>query len=133
MKLIIHTDGAARGNPGPAGIGVTIQKEDGTRLAEISQFIGRATNNVAEYTALITALEKAAALGAQELEVYTDSELVVKQIKGEYRVKNEGLKPLYQKVKSLASQFSNFHIAHVVRDKNKEADRLANKGIDEGL
>lgn len=133
MKLIIHTDGAARGNPGPAGIGVIIRKEDGTILAEISQFIGRATNNVAEYTALITALEKAAALGAEEIEVYTDSELVVKQIIGEYRVKNEGLKPLHRKVKSLASQFSNFRIAHVVRDKNKEADRLANKGIDEGL
>lgn len=133
MKLIIHTDGAARGNPGPAGIGVTIQTEDGTKLAEISQFIGRATNNVAEYTALITALEKAVALGAGEVEVYTDSELVVKQILGEYRVKNEGLKPLHRKVKSLASQFSNFRIAHVVRDKNKEADRLANKGIDEGL
>lgn len=133
MKLIIHTDGAARGNPGPAGIGVIIRKEDGTILAEISQFIGRATNNVAEYTALITALEKAAALGAEEIEVYTDSELVVKQITGEYRVKNEGLKPLYRQVKELANQFSNLRIAHVVRDKNKEADRLANQGIDEGI
>lgn len=133
MKLVIHTDGAARGNPGPAGIGALIRREDGQVLAEISRFLGHATNNVAEYTALIIALEKAAALGATEVEVFTDSELMVKQIHGEYRVKNEGLKPLYQKVQELAAGFRSFDITHVAREKNKEADRLANRGIDEGL
>jgi len=133
LKLVINTDGAARGNPGPAGIGAVIRREDGTVLAEISRFLGHATNNVAEYTALILALEKAAALGAAEVEVFTDSELMVKQIHGEYRVKNEGLKGLYQKVQELAAGFSSFRITHVPREENKEADRLANLGIDEGL
>lgn len=131
MKLIIHTDGAARGNPGPAGIGVIIQNDKGEVLHEISGFLGQATNNVAEYTALITALEKAVSLNAQEVQLFTDSELVVKQIKGEYRVKNEGLKPLYQKAKGLIQQLGSFTITHIPREKNKEADRLANRGIDE--
>lgn len=131
MKLVIYTDGAARGNPGPAGIGVVIKNDKGEVLQEISSFLGQATNNVAEYTALITALEKAVALNAREVQVFTDSELVVKQIKGEYRVKNEGLKPLYQKAKKLIGQLDGFTITHVPRDKNSEADRLANRGIDE--
>jgi ribonuclease HI len=131
LKLIIHTDGAARGNPGPAGIGVIIQNDKGEVLHEISGFLGQATNNVAEYTALITALEKAVSLNAQEVQLFTDSELVVKQIKGEYRVKNEGLKPLYQKAKGLIQQLGSFTITHIPREKNKEADRLANRGIDE--
>ncbi|NLL19716.1 MAG: ribonuclease HI family protein [Clostridia bacterium] len=131
MKLVIYTDGAARGNPGPAGIGVVIQNDKGEVIQEISGFLGQATNNVAEYTALTTALEKAVALNAQEVQLFTDSELIVKQIKGEYRVKNEGLKPLYQKAKGLIQQLGSFTITHVPREKNKEADRLANQGIDE--
>ncbi|NLC77948.1 MAG: ribonuclease HI family protein [Clostridia bacterium] len=132
MKLVIYTDGAARGNPGPAGIGAVIQNEEGEVLSEISSFLGQATNNIAEYTALVTALEKAAALKAREVLLYTDSELVVKQIKGEYRVKNEGLKPLYRKAKELIQQFDLFTIVHIPREQNKVADGLANKGIDEG-
>lgn len=131
MKLVIYTDGAARGNPGPAGIGVVIKNDKGEVLHEISSFLGQATNNVAEYNALITALEKAVTLNAQQVELFTDSELVVKQIKGEYRVKNEGLKPLYRKAKDLIQQLGNFTITHVPREKNMEADRLANQGIDE--
>jgi ribonuclease HI len=131
LKLVIYTDGAARGNPGPAGIGVVIQNDKGEVIQEISGFLGQATNNVAEYTALTTALEKAVALNAQEVQLFTDSELIVKQIKGEYRVKNEGLKPLYQKAKGLIQQLGSFTITHVPREKNKEADRLANRGIDE--
>lgn len=132
MKLVIYTDGAARGNPGPAGIGAVIQNEEGEVLSEISSFLGQGTNNIAEYTALVTALEKAAALKAREVLLYTDSELVVKQIKGEYRVKNEGLKPLYRKAKELIQQFDLFTIVHIPREQNKVADGLANKGIDEG-
>lgn len=130
-KLIIYSDGASRGNPGAAGVGAVIQTEAGEIVAEISGFLGKATNNVAEYTALIKALEKAISLGAEEIQAYTDSELMVKQIKGEYRVKNEGLKPLYQKTIDLGRQLNSFSVAHIVRGKNKQADRLANKGIDD--
>jgi ribonuclease HI len=130
MLVQIYTDGAARGNPGPAGIGIVIKKGSAT-LAEISDFIGKATNNVAEYMAFIRGLEEALILGATKIECFSDSELLVKQIKGEYKVKNEGLIPLHHHVKSLIRKFKTFSIEHTLRDENKHADNLANRGIDE--
>ncbi|MFA5535626.1 MAG: ribonuclease HI family protein [Bacillota bacterium] len=131
-KVTIYTDGACRGNPGPAGAGALILDGKGQPIAEISEFLGNATNNIAEYTALIKALEKTLALGIHKAEIFTDSQLLVKQVLGEYKVKNEGLKSLYQRVKELEQQFEQFAISHVPREKNKLADKLANKGIDQG-
>ena len=130
MKLIAYTDGASRGNPGQAGIGVAIYNEKNEKLKSISQYIGEATNNVAEYKALISALQASQELGAEEIEVFTDSELMVKQIKGEYRVKNEGLKPLFNEAKELIKTFTTVKVTHVRRELNKEADKLANIAID---
>jgi len=128
---IIYTDGGSRGNPGPAGIGAVITK-DGQSVASISEFLGVTTNNVAEYTALIKALEKSLECGIEKVEVRTDSELMVRQMKGEYRVKNEGLKPLFLKAQALKNRFASFAIVHVRREYNKEADRLANQAMDLG-
>ena len=129
-KVIIHTDGAARGNPGPAAIGVTIKDQNGTLIARISQRIGSTTNNQAEYRAIIAALEKAASLGARQVTVKSDSELVVKQIQGRYRVKNTALRPLYQKIVQLIGSLDGFSITSIPRTKNTEADKLANKALD---
>ena len=128
-KVIIHTDGAAEPNPGPAAIGVTIKDERGRLLASISRRIGRATNNQAEYRAVIAALEEAIILGARQVWLNSDSELVVKQINGLYRVKNKVLKPLYQLVKQLQGSLESFTISHISRWQNKEADRLANGAL----
>ena len=128
-KLIIYTDGASLGNPGLAAIGAVIKDEQGRLVARISQPIGQATNNQAEYRAIIAALEKAVSLGASEVVLNSDSELVVKQINGRYRVKKPSLKPLYQKVKQLQSQLQDFSIAHIPRQQNREADRLANRAL----
>lgn len=128
---IIYTDGGSRGNPGPAGIGAVITK-GGAQVASISEFLGATTNNVAEYTALIRALEKSLECGIEKVEVRTDSELMVKQMNGEYRVKNEGLKPLFLQAQMLKSRFASFAIVHVRREFNKEADRLANIAMDLG-
>ena len=128
--LIIHTDGGSRGNPGKAGIGVVIEKDDGNK-EQIYKYIGITTNNIAEYTALKEALMRAEELGEKHVSVIMDSELVVKQIKGEYRVKNEGLKPLYKDIKNIIREFDYFEIRHVMRKDNKEADKLANKAMDE--
>jgi ribonuclease HI len=130
MLVNIYFDGAARGNPGPAGIGVVVKK-GATTLAEISDFIGKATNNVAEYIAFIRGLEEALVLGATKAECFSDSELLVKQINGEYKVKNEGLIPLHHHAKSLIRKFKTFIISHTYRKENKHADELANRGIDE--
>ncbi|OGB90363.1 hypothetical protein A2625_05630 [candidate division WOR-1 bacterium RIFCSPHIGHO2_01_FULL_53_15] len=130
MVVQIFTDGAARGNPGPAGIGVVIKKGAET-LLEISGYVGKTTNNVAEYVALIRGLEEALLLGAIEAEAHSDSELLVKQVNGEYKVKNEGLVPLAYQVRALTSKFKKFSISHRVREENKHADELANRGIDE--
>jgi ribonuclease HI len=130
MLVQIYTDGAARGNPGPAGIGVVVKRGSQT-MAEISDFIGKATNNISEYMAFIRGLEEALVLGANKIECFADSELLVKQIKGEYKVKNEGLVPLYYHAKSLIKKFKTFNIEHTVRDENKHADQLANQGIDQ--
>ncbi|MCD6453583.1 MAG: ribonuclease HI family protein [Dehalococcoidales bacterium] len=125
-RVIIHADGASRGNPGLAAIGATLKDEGGRVLAAISQRIGRATNNQAEYQALIAALEKAISLGASEVDIYLDSELVVRQLTGRYRVKSVVLKPLYRQVKGLQGQLVGFTITHIPRQQNAEADNLAN-------
>ena len=133
MKLIIYTDGGARGTPGPAGIGAVIYSEKRAVLAEISEYLGVATNNQAEYKALIAACQKAAELGATELDCYLDSELVVKQLKREYKVKNKDLAPLFLTVYNLAMNFQKVTYTHIPREKNQEADKLANLAMDRGL
>jgi len=131
-KAVIFADGASRGNPGPAAIGATIKDKRGKLITSISQCIGKATNNQAEYRAIIAALEEATKLGARQIDIKMDSELVVKQINGEYRVKKATLKPLYQQVKQLQGQFKGCTLTHVLRQQNKEADKLANKALDMG-
>jgi len=131
-KLIIYTDGGARGNPGPGGIGAVIYDENKSKLTEISEYIGHATNNQAEYKAVIAALVKAKELGAVELEFYLDSELVVKQLKREYRVKNQDLAPLFLKIYNLEMDFKKISFKHIPREMNKEADALANQAMDRG-
>lgn len=128
--LTLEFDGGSRGNPGPAGIGVVLRAKDGTELVTLGRFIGRATNNVAEYRALITALQKAQELGARRVAIRGDSELVVKQMKGEYRVKNEGLRELYHEAQALLRQFEHATIDHNYRHKNALADKLANLAMD---
>jgi len=132
-KAIIWVDGASRGNPGPAAIGAVIKDEQGRLYARISRRIGVATNNHAEYKALIAALEKAIKLGATHVEVNSDSELVVRQINGRYRVKKAALKPLYQQVKQLQSSLAGFTITHIPREQNSEADSLANRALDSAV
>ncbi len=129
-KVIICTDGAARGNPGRAAIGATIKGGEGNLIASISRRIGITTNNQAEYQAIIAALEKAISLGARHVELYTDSELVVKQINGRYKVKKATLRTHYQKVIQLIGSLDGFMIAHIPREQNREADNLANKALD---
>lgn len=129
MKLTIFTDGGARGNPGPAGIGVVI-KSDGKTVKGYGKYIGEATNNQAEYQALISALESAKEMGATEIQLFMDSELIVKQIKGEYKVKHPELAPLFLKFYNLKIGFQKFSVSHVPREKNKEADKLVNEAID---
>lgn len=126
-RAVIYTDGASSGNPGPAGIGAVIRING--HKTTISEYIGKTTNNVAEYTALIKALQYTRQKKIRSVEVFTDSELLVKQIHGIYRVRNEGLIPLYNKVISLLSSFDSFSIIHVPREKNKEADSLSKEAI----
>ena len=129
-KVIICTDGAARGNPGPAAIGVTIKDEKGNLIASISRRIGITTNNQAEYQSIIAALEKAISLGTRYVELKSDSELVVKQINGQYKIKSTTLRPLYQKVVQLIGSLAGFTIAYIPREINTEADNLANQALD---
>jgi ribonuclease HI len=129
-RLIIYADGAARGNPGPAGIGVVIEDERGRVLGEVSQFIGRKTNNQAEYMALIQGLEAAAEVQADAVLVRLDSELLVHQLKGEYKVKSPLLKPLKNQAQKLLARYKVVGIEHVERQYNRAADRLANRAID---
>ena len=128
MRAVIHTDGASSGNPGPSGLGVVIVLNGKTH--EIAEPIGTATNNIAEYSSLVRALERTLELGASEAEVYMDSELVVRQMLGQYKVKNKGLKPFFVKAKALSNKFKVFSIAHVPREKNKEADRLSKLALE---
>ena len=129
-KAVLYTDGASRGNPGPAAIGAVIKDGQGRVLARISKRIGRTTNNQAEYRAVIAALEEAVRLGVAGVEIKSDSELVVEQINGRYRVKNPGLKPLYRQVKELQSSFQSCTIANIPRRQNMEADGLCNAALD---
>ena len=128
--ITLEFDGGSRGNPGPAGIGIVLRAADSTPLLTLGRFIGRATNNVAEYTALVTALQKARELGARRIRICGDSELVIKQMRGEYRVKHPDLQPLHREAQSLASQFEHVVIDHNFREKNALADRLANLAMD---
>jgi len=129
-RVTIYSDGAARGNPGPAAIGAIIKDEQGRYIATISRRIGTTTNNQAEYRAVIAALEKVVTLGAGKVILNSDSELIVRQVKGQYRVKNASLKPLHQKVQQLISLLEDFTIKHIPRQQNTEADKLANKALD---
>lgn len=129
-KIIIFSDGGARGNPGPAGIGAVLYDDKNNKLAEISKYLGVATNNQAEYKALIEALKKAKDLGSENVEAFLDSELVVKQLKREYKVKNQELAPLFLEVYNLSQSFKNIKFVHIPREKNSEADRLANMAMD---
>ena len=133
MRAVINVDGGARGNPGPAGIGALIRSTDGKVLAEEHEFIGNATNNVAEYRALLLGLEKALEIGVVDVEIVNDSELVARQIKGEYKVKNVELKPLFYKSLEKLEKFNSWSIKNVPRDQNSDADALANQAIDSGV
>jgi probable phosphoglycerate mutase len=133
LRLIVACDGAARGNPGPAGIGVAITDESGAVMAEIAEGIGVATNNVAEYTAAIRGLERAKELGASRLLVRSDSRLLVEQLSGRFKVKNPTLQRLHAQARSIAGDFESVRFEHVPRELNVEADRLANEGVDAWL
>jgi ribonuclease HI len=129
-KLVVNVDGGARGNPGPAAIAAVVQGPGGEVLDERGERIGRATNNVAEYKALLLGIKLAAALGAPELELVGDSELIVKQVKGEYKVKDATMRELHSEVKRALLDFERWSIRHVRREHNKEADRLVNEALD---
>ncbi|MCB1183681.1 ribonuclease HI family protein [bacterium] len=129
--LEVHTDGASRGNPGPAAIGVVFQLKGGEKVAELREAIGRATNNVAEYRAIVAALEHCARWGVKRVHVKMDSELIVRQLNGSYRVKSPDLRPLYQQVVFLAKNFNDFRVNHVRRADNAHADALANRALDD--
>ncbi len=131
MKLIINTDGGSRGNPGPAGIGVVIKNEAGKVLFKKGKYIGSTTNNQAEYQAVVWAMEKAKELGGTELEFRLDSELVVKQLKGEYKVKDSGLAQQFLKIFNAKNKFKNILFKHVRRELNAEADAMVNVALDE--
>ena len=130
MKARLFTDGGARGNPGPAAYGFVLEGEDGTVLAAHGEAIGRATNNVAEYSGLVAGMEKAAELGVRELEVVSDSELLVKQMQGDYRVKNEALRELWEQANDLERRFARVRYTAVRRAHNELADRLVNEALD---
>lgn len=129
--LIIHCDGAARGNPGPAGIGVVVQDADGRTVAEIGEGIGVATNNQAEYHAALAGLRVAADRGARRVVLRSDSRLLVEQLAGRFRVKSPTLQRLNEEARRLMRSFDEVRLEHVPRDRNAEADRLANRGVDE--
>lgn len=130
--LKIYVDGGARGNPGPAGIGVVMQDEKGKTLKEFNKYIGVATNNIAEYNAVVYGLQEALIEKADKIELNLDSELVAKQLKGEYRVKNANIKPLFEQALHLISGFKEVNIKHIKREENKLADKLVNKAINLG-
>lgn len=130
MKLTIYTDGGARGNPGPAALGVVIKNEKGKTVAAYGEYLGRQTNNYAEYCALISGLKKARALGADEAECILDSELVVKQMQQKYKVREAALQKLFIQAYNAAAQFKKVTFKHIERAKNKEADKWVNETLD---
>jgi ribonuclease HI len=127
--MFIYCDGGSRGNPGPAGIGVVILDAKKKKLKELWKYIGETTNNIAEYTALIHGLEEAANLKADEITIHMDSELVVKQLCGEYKVKSADIRPLFEKALGILKKFQAFEVKHIGREKNKEADKLVNRAL----
>ena len=130
FEIVANIDGGARGNPGPAAYGVVICDSQGNVLAELSEYLGLQTNNFAEYSGLLAALEYAARAQYQSIKIYSDSELLVRQMQGAYKVNSPGLKPLFDQAKLLVQKFHLFSIEHVLREKNKEADRLVNQVLD---
>lgn len=130
--LVANIDGGARGNPGPAGYGVVLQDESGNKIDTLHEYLGAQTNNFAEYSGLVAALEYALSRNYRSLKVRSDSELLVKQIKGEYKVRSEALFDIYREAKDLIRKLDSFHIQHVYREQNREADRLANLAMDQG-
>ena len=131
--LKIQIDGAARGNPGPAGVGVVLSDSRGKKLKELAVYLGESTNNVAETCALILGLQEALRLGSRRVLVLTDSELLARQVTGAYRVKDERLRLLHALIRPLKESFEHFEIRHLPREENRAADRLANKAVTEGL
>lgn len=132
MRIIIYTDGGARGNPGPAGLGVAVYDEAGRLIKKHKQFLGEKTNNEAEYEAVIAALKLAAELGADELEIRMDSELVARQLSGIYRAKNHRMQALVLQVRNLETKFKKVSFRHIPREQNVIADKLVNEAIDHG-
>lgn len=130
MKATLHTDGGARGNPGPGGIGAVLADASGAVIGEIAEGIGYCTNNEAEYKALIAGLELAQSKGITELDVFMDSQLVVSQMKGEWKIKSDGLRQLAVRARNLLRHFDSFTLNHVRREENAGADKLANQGMD---
>ena len=130
--LVAHIDGGARGNPGPAGFGVVLYDEKGRTVAELSEYLGKQTNNYAEYSGLLAALDYALQHSCTALKVFSDSELMVKQIKGQYKVNHPALKELHGKARAMIARLDSFAITHVLREKNRDADRLANQAMDRG-
>lgn len=133
QQWVLMVDGAARGNPGDAGCGAAIYDENGRLVKELSRYLGRSTNNVAEYEGLLMGLEALLELEKKDIVVQSDSQLMVRQLNGEYRVKDEKLKPLFDRATRLLRQFDSYRILHIRREMNKLADRLANLGIDQAL
>lgn len=131
--MVAHIDGGSRGNPGPSGYGAYITDGEGRKLAELSDFLGVQTNNFAEYSGLIAALEYAVEHGYRTVKVVSDSELLVKQMKGQYKVRSEALTDIYNEAKALVRKLDKFEIRHVLRHLNKDADRLANEAMDRGM
>jgi ribonuclease HI len=131
-RVVVHVDGGARGNPGPAGVGVVATDVGGRELARANDFLGVATNNAAEYRAVLLGLDVAHALGAREVEIVNDSELVARQLAGDYRVKSADLKPLYEAARKRLEQFGRWSIRSVPRERNETADTLVNEAIDAG-
>lgn len=129
-KYFIYIDGAARGNPGEAGIGIVIQEAQGEKIRQLYKYIGQTTNNIAEYTALVYGLQEALMLGLKEVTILSDSELLIKQLNGEYRVKNASLKSLYEQFLHLKPGFNKLEVKQIGRAENKEADKFANQAID---
>ena len=129
-KSFIYIDGAARGNPGVAGIGIIIKDGQGQKIRQLYKYIGQATNNIAEYTALVYGLQEALILGLKDVVIYSDSELLVKQLNGEYRVKNSNLRPYYEQSLHLRTGLQRLEIRQISREENKETDKLANKAVD---
>ncbi len=131
-KIIAHIDGGSRGNPGPAAAGFTLADSAGTQLQAKAFFLGQATNNVAEYTSLVKALEAAKQIGAEQLTVFSDSELLVRQINGQYKVKSELIRPFFRQAISLLGEFKNWQVRHITREKNEQADELVNQALNLG-